>query len=408
LEAAHDAAVASKFLPRLSLCLGQWPQPRNKQAPAPDGAGIVFSAALSIALTMPKFLNSSPIHALIPLIFLATLLYLGYLIMREFFLSLSWAIIIAYVAWPPYQWLRRKLNDRATLSAAAMTAVIAALIALIFSWLVAMLQNEIKFAYQALLENLGQDHHALPKALAAIPWLGDYLQSWLDRLTADQDGLARQLLDWAKQWFGQFAQFLGGVGRYVMHLGFVLVTVFFCFRDGKEVAGQLHQGLAHFLGEYRHVYLQAAGDTTRAVVYGIVMAALGQGVTASIGYAVAGVQAPVLFGMITFVLALIPMGAMLVWIPISLSLLASGQFWPGIGLLAWGVMVISTVDNIIRPLVISGTSQVPFLVVMFGVFGGLTAFGVIGLFLGPVILSVLLAVWEAWLQQQTEHITYGK
>lgn len=351
---------------------------------------------------MPKFPNNSPIPALIPLIFLAVLLYLSYLIMREFFLSLTWAIIIAYVAWPPYQWLRRKLNDKATLSAGVMTAVIAALVTLIFSWLVAMLQNEIKFAYQALLENLSQDHHPLPKAVATIPWLGDYLQAWLDRMTADKDGLARQLLDWAKLWFGQFAQFLGGVGRYVMHLGFVLVTAFFCFRDGKQVAGQLHQGLAHFLGEYRQVYLQAAGDTTRAVVYGIVMAAFGQGVTAGIGYAAAGVQAPVLFAMITFVLALVPMGAMLVWIPIGLSLLASGQIWPGIGLLAWGVMVISTVDNIIRPLVISGTSQVPFLVVMFGVFGGLTAFGVIGLFLGPVILSVLLAVWNAWLKQQTE------
>jgi P-type Ca2+ transporter type 2C len=90
----------------------------------------------------------------------------------------------------------------------------------------------------------------------------------------------------------------------------------------------------------------------------------------------------------------------LIWVPVSFGLMLSGQLWQGIGLFLWGLFVISTVDNVIRPLVISGAGRIPFLVVLFGVFGGLTAFGVIGLFLGPIILSVLLAVWKAWLKQQ--------
>jgi Ca2+-transporting ATPase len=281
-----------------------------------------------------------------------------------------------------------------------MTAIIAAVITLTLYWLAAMLQNEIKMAYQTLVESFARGPYQLPEAIRLIPWLGHYLQDWLDRLSSDRAGVAAMLVDWAKQWLGEFAQFLGGVGHYMMNLGFILVTVFFCFRDGKEVIRQLQQGLICFLGEYQQVYLQAAGDTTRAVVYGIVLAAIGQGITAGIGYAVAGVQAPVLFGTVTAVLALIPMGAMLVWLSIAVMLLATGQVWPGIGLLLWGFLAISTVDNVIRPIVISGASQVPFLVVMFGVFGGLSAFGVVGLFLGPVILSVLLAVWQAWLKQQ--------
>jgi Ca2+-transporting ATPase len=99
------------------------------------------------------------------------------------------------------------------------------------------------------------------------------------------------------------------------------------------------------------------------------------------------------------------MGATLVWLPISVGLILAGEFWHGVGLLLWGVFAISTVDNVIRPLVISGAGRIPFLVVLFGVFGGLSAFGAIGLFLGPIILSVLLAVWRAWLKERKESVT---
>jgi Ca2+-transporting ATPase len=131
-----------------------------------------------------------------------------------------------------------------------------------------------------------------------------------------------------------------------------------------------------------------------------VLAATGQGLVAGIGYAVVGVKAPLLFGIITALLAMVPMGATLVWMPLAISLILTDQLWAGIGLMLWGILVISTVDNVIRPIVISGASRMPFLVILFGVLGGLSAFGVVGLFLGPVILSVLMAVWKAWLDQQ--------
>jgi Ca2+-transporting ATPase len=182
----------------------------------------------------------------------------------------------------------------------------------------------------------------------------------------------------------------------------MLVMLFFCFRDGDAAVEQLHQGLVRFLGKYQHVYLRAAGYTARAVVYGLVLAALAQGIVAGLGYAFAGVRAPVMFGAVTALLALVPMGATLVWAPLGLGLIANDHLWQGLGLIMWGVLVVSTVDNVIRPLVISGASRVPFLIVMFGVLGGLSAFGPIGLFLGPVILAVLQAVWQAWIQQQQQ------
>lgn len=351
---------------------------------------------------MNDFQKNKSIRELIPGILLAGLLVLGFMVLREFLLTLIWAFIITYVTWPPYRWLRRRLNDSATLSAAIMTLIIAAIIFLAAYGLADMLKDELQVAYQSLAVNFNQEDYRLPDSIRQLPWLGSYLQEWLDRLINDRASAAAQITNWAKQWLGEFATFLGGIGRYVMKLGVILVTVFFCFRDGKEAIRQLHQGLIRSLGKYLAVYLQAAGNTTRAVVYGLVLAAMSQGVMAGFGYAAAGIKAPVLFAIITALLALIPMGATLVWLPIGISLVLTDQLWPGIGLLLWGFLVISTVDNVIRPIVISGASRMPFLVVLFGVLGGLSAFGAVGLFLGPVILSVLLAVWKAWLEQQ-EH-----
>lgn len=348
---------------------------------------------------MNKFLHDFPLKYAVPGILIACLVWLGYAVLRNFLPIITWAFIIAYVMWPPYQWLKAKLNHNATLSAAVMTGVISTVITLAIYWLVSVLQVEVKVIYQILLTNFAHPPKQLPDSISQIPWLGHYLQQYLDQLNADEAGVKTQLVDWAKQWLGELGNFLRGVGRYIMRLGFILVTLFFCFRDGQQVIKQLRQGLGYFLGEYQNIYLQAAGDTARAVVYGLVLAALGQGLMAGIGYSVAGVNAPALLGAITALLAMVPMGATLVWLPVSFGLILSSQVWHGIGLLVWGVFAISTVDNVIRPLVISGAGRIPFLVVLFGVFGGLTAFGAVGLFLGPIILSVLLAVWQAWLRQ---------
>ena len=233
---------------------------------------------------MNDLLGNKPMRYLIPGILLAGLLILSFMVLREFLLTLVWAIIIVYVMWPPYQWLRRQLKDQASLSAAVMTAIIAAVIFLIVYWLVAMLQDETKIAYQSLVDNFTQGPYQLPDFVSRIPWLGDYLQEKIDRLANDRAEVAMQFADWAKQWLGEFAKFLGGVGQNVIKLGVVLVTVFFCFRDGKEIIKQLQQGLVRFLGKYQHLYLQAAGITVRAVVYGLVLAALGQGMLAGFGY----------------------------------------------------------------------------------------------------------------------------
>ena len=351
-------------------------------------------------MAMDEFLRNSLIKYAVTVVLLTILAWLSYSVLREFLRIITWALIIAYTMWPPYQWLKVKFKHNATLSASVMTGLIASFISFTVYWLANILQSELTVVYQVLLMNIAHPPKQLPNNIIQIPWFGHYLQGYLDQLNTDEAGVKAQISDWAKQWLGEFGKFLRGVGRYIMELGFILVTLFFCFRDGQHASMELRQGFSNYLGEDLNVYIKAACDTARAVVYGLVLAALGQGLVAGIGYAFVGVDAPVFFGAITALLAIVPMGASLVWLPLSLGLLLSDDLWHGISLLLWGILAISTVDNVIRPLVISGTGHIPFLIVLFGVFGGLSAFGVVGLFLGPIILSVLQAVWKTWLKQQ--------
>jgi Ca2+-transporting ATPase len=348
-------------------------------------------------------MQTSPRHtqlkSLIPIILLVILLWLSYQVLGAFLLSLIWAFILAYVTWPLYQKVLQKLQGQRLWSATLMTTVISVIILGLIYGLAGLLQNEIRSGYQVLYQTLQKGDLTLAEEIRNLPGVGHYFQHWIDQINQDKAKMMLQAIDWLKQWLGNFATFLGSIGHYFFRLAIVLVTLFFCYRDGDEAINQLRKGLLQFLGDDQDVYLKAAGHTTRAVVYGMVLAALSQGLLAGVGYAFAGVQAPVLFGAITALLALVPMGATLVWVPIGIALILTGHIWAGAGLLIWGITVVSTVDNVIRPIVISGASKVPFLIVMFGVLGGLTAFGAIGIFLGPVILAVLQAVWQQWLKK---------
>ena len=346
------------------------------------------------------FLRTKTVAKVIPLLLLIGLCFLSITIIKDYLIPIIWAIIIAYVLWPAYQILRQQLNNKDNLSAAMMTGLIGVFISLTVYWLIDLIQIEFSTAYQSIINGFNPEKYQLHNILAKLPWLNTSIKTWIAKLHIDENQLLSQLSILVKQGLGQFTQAIDHISKNALKLGAFSVTLFFCFRDGELFIQQLQQGLLKFLGPYQAVCIQATQDTTRAVVCGLVLAALGQGIVAGIGYYFAGVSAPALFGALTALLAIIPMGAILVWLPISVGLILLDQTWPGVGLLLWGFCVISTIDNVIRPLVISGSSSTPILIVLLGILGGLNAFGVIGLFLGPIILAVLLAVWKTWVAQQ--------
>ena len=319
---------------------------------------------------------------------LGALFMLGYLVLGWFIAPAIWAAILAYVTWPLYTRLRSVMHGYAMTSAVVMTLLLTTAFVLPLLWLITLMQREFVIAYQAASAYMSDGPHRLPDLITSLPWIGSRLQHFLDQITTDPAALRDQLASLARQWQGELG------------LGFALLTLVFVYRDGESLLDQVRRVLRRFLGTRVDGYIVAIGNTTTAVLYGLVLTALAQGLLAGVGYWFAGVRAPVLFGALTALIALMPFGTPFVWGALGLWLLFSGQTLQGIGLLLWGTLVVSSVDNLIRPLVISTATQIPFLLVMFGVIGGLAAFGLIGMFIGPVIVAVLLAVWREWLEER--------
>ena len=332
-------------------------------------------------------------------ILLGGLLVLSYAVLHPFIVPVAWAGIIAYATWPLYRRLRASMRRYPTLAALLMTLMLTAALVLPALWLASLLRTELGTAISTVTGAIRAGTLALPDFIRNLPWAGDALQRLLEQLTGDPENFGTQMNTWVRQGLDQAVALIGDVGRNAAKLGFALITVFFFYRDGDKVLRQVQKVLRRSLGERVDGYLVAVGSMTKAVVWGLVATALAQGVVAGLGYWWAGVAAPILLSAVTALIAMIPFGTPFAWGSIGIWLLISGDTVGGIGLLLWGALVVSWVDNLVRPLVISNATRIPFVLVMFGVLGGLAAFGLVGLFLGPVVLAVLMAVWREWMEE---------
>lgn len=332
-------------------------------------------------------------------LFLFGLFFLFYRVLRLFLAPVAWALILAFVTWPIYTRLRAAVGGNATLSAVIMTILLSTAFVLPLLWMIASLQQEFILAYKTVSAYL-REGHLLPEAVRNLPWIGERLQDWMNRWAINPAEVRGQILGWAERSLGEVTDLLGGVGRNAAKMGLAVVTVLFVYRDGESLLQQVRTVSHRFIGGRANAYLAAIGATTKAVLYGLLLTALAQGTLAGIGYWAAGVHAPVLLGALTALIALLPFGAPVIWVSLGVWLIVSGNMWQGVGLLIWGALVVSWVDNLIRPLVISSAAKIPFLLVMFAVLGGLAAFGLVGLFVGPIVVAVMLAVWREWVEEE--------
>jgi len=331
---------------------------------------------------------------------LVGLVLLGFEVLQTFIVPFVWAAILAFVCWTPYLWLTRKWGGRRTWSALCMTLLVTAAVIVPTAWLVILLRTEAVAAYAAVNESLASGPR-LPEFLFRLPLgIGAWLQNYDQQLIANPGALRASLHTLFNNSYGAIGSVVGDVGRNLAKLFISMISLFFVFRDGDAFAAQARALLERFVGERVHGYLQAAGATVKAVLISLVLCALAQGVLAGLGYWVAGVRAPVFAAAVTGIAAMIPFAVPFVWGGIVAWLYLSGHTAAATGLLLWCLLVVSWIDNLIRPLVIGHATRVHFLLVMFGVLGGLGAFGLVGLFVGPVILAVLAAIWREWLVSQ--------
>ena len=337
-------------------------------------------------------------------LFLAGLMVLSYRVLELFMVPVAWAIVLVSVTWPAYGPLRRVMGKYVGLSSLVMTLLLGLTFALPLLWVIYQLRAEVPAAYNTAVELLGQGPEILPPSVARLPGIGPELERLLALFSEDPAALRAQMLQWMKPWVDQSLGFLGDIGLTAFKFSFALLTAFFFYRDGEYLLDRFGRLLHGLLGERAGAYLTAVGGTIRAVLYGLVLTALAQGALAGVGYWATGVRAPAMLGVLTAIFALIPFGTPLVWGAVSLWLLASGETLAAAGLAIWGGLVVSQIDNLLRPMVISSATRIPYILVLFGVLGGISAFGLVGLFLGPIVIAVLLAVWREWIEEQPEPI----
>jgi len=328
------------------------------------------------------------------------LFYLSFQVLKYFIVPVLWAAIIAYITWPLYHSVQKLCGPRPTLSATLMISMVVLVVGIPLTFAIFMLQHEGRNLFYELQKQVFSGHLDVPQFIRDLPIIGKEVTRTLKEINTDPNSIIQNVSGWFQSHLNYGRLVLSEISKNIFKLCFAVMSLFFFYRDGQTILNQVSKALEMVIGPRIHHYLDTISETTRAVVYGVGLTAIAQALLAGLSYFVAGVPNPMVLTIVTFIFALIPFGPPVAYSAVSLWLFSQGQTIEAIGVMVWGVCVVSTADNVIRPLVISGATQIPFLLIMFGVLGGLASFGMVGLFVGPVILAVLLAIWREWLHEQ--------
>jgi predicted PurR-regulated permease PerM len=322
------------------------------------------------------------------------------LVLRPFVSALLWAVVLCFSSWPLYRRLLGLLGNRRTLAALLMTLAMILIVLLPFIIIGATLADNINQLTDAAKTWAQNGPPGPPEWLARIPIVGAKATAYWQELTANTAALwehAQQIIKPVSTWLLHASLALGGG---LLQLALSIFIAFFLFRDGVAAASQLTLGVERISGEQGKHLLTVAGQTIRGVVYGILGTSLIQAVTTGIGLFIAGVPGAALLALLAFFASILPIvGTGLVWVPAALWLFHQGADGWGIFLLVWGVGV-SSLDNFVKPWLISQGSDMPFILIFFGVIGGALAFGFIGVFLGPTLLAVGYRLTQEWISSR--------
>lgn len=335
-------------------------------------------------------------------ILLLVLFGASFWVMAPFWSALFWGAVLAFASWPLMRLLTRALGGRESLAAGILTLGWMLLVAVPLVWLGFNLADHVRDAV-ALIKDVQVD--GLPEAptwLGSIPFVGERLVGMWDSI--DQQGAA--LMVTIKPYLGQVGNWLlarsAQIGGGILELTLSLVFVFFFYRDGPRLAMFVHRLLERLIGDRAGYYIDLVAGTVQRVVNGVIGTAAAQALLALIGFLIAGVPGALVLGIVTFLLSLIPMGPPLVWIPATAWLVWKGDYTCAVFLGVWGTFIISGVDNVLKPYLISRGGNLPLVIVLLGVFGGLIAFGFIGLFIGPTLLAVAYSLLTDWSATQAQ------
>ena len=328
---------------------------------------------------------------------LVTALVLGfafYSIIQPFLGPLVWAVFVAFLLNPLHRRLTTALRNRPQMSAFTLTMLTLVVFVGPLTALSAAFATQVGELIQYVQTTVADRSNVLD--ITKVPWIQTGL-AWLD--TTFNINI-EQVRGWfirgtqeSLQWLAGFGGkvFVGAMGTVI---GFVLMLfiLFFFIRDGDEML-ETTKDLIPMSRVYKQQLFDHVGSVTKAMVVGTGVTALIQGALVGIAFLIVGLPSPLVFGVIAAIVSLLPFGGTaIVWVPAALVLAGRGLWWQTIFMVVWGAALVSMVDNIVRPMLVSRGAKVGTLTVFIGVLGGLSAFGAVGLFLGPVVLALILAL----------------
>ncbi len=313
------------------------------------------------------------------------------------------ATVIAVASWP--------LRER-SLPKLGRTLTATALVLVLICFLVLPILAALLYAFHELRDwiswgfRINTTGTPPPHWLVDLPQVGGWINEKWSATIGHPGGLGELVQLISGENIGSIYRGVLTAGSTAFHLFlnlvFMLIALFVFYRDGDRVVEQIDRVGRRILPERWNRLSRIAPATISATVTGMTLIAIGEGVVLGVAYWIAGLPSPVTFAVITAVMALIPGGAPLAFTLASLYLVASGSTWAGFGLFAWGTVELFIVDKTIRPMLVGGPVRLPFLPTFFGLIGGVKTMGIVGLFVGPVLMALLMSIWREWQREIRE------
>ncbi len=320
------------------------------------------------------------------------------LVLQPFITGLLSAAILCFSTWPIYFRLEQLLRGKSWLAALTMTLVIVLLLVVPLALIAGAFVDEAPGLVERGRELVAEGLPLPPDWVAGIPLVGDSLDAGWRELVGSKSKLNEALLRLANPAREILVKTGFIIGEGVLQFTLIAFVSFFFYRDGAALVQAIHNALNRVAGGMTEGLMQTVGGTINSVVYGIIGTALAQGLAGLVGFLLAGVPGALLLGFLTTLLSIVPAGPPLIWGGATVWLFYENELGWAVFMAMWGFFVISGIDNVVKPMLISRGSSLPFILVLFGVFGGVLAFGFVGIFLGPTLLAVGFNLARQWME----------
>lgn len=320
------------------------------------------------------------------------------LVLKPFIVGIIFAAIVCVCTWPLYQRILRKCRNRPTLASLIMTLGMILVVVVPFAMLAASLANNVPTLIDAGKQMLSGGPPAPPAWVKTVPLVGEQADAYWHRLTENRDELrtlGQKLAEPAKNFLITTVQVFG---EGILQLTLVVFVCFFLYRDGDRLAGAVRATADKLAGGMGGRLVAIVNGTVVGVMFGMIGTAAAQALLALIGFLIAGVPAAFMLAAAVFFLSMVPVGPPLIWGGAAAWLYYGGETGWAIFMVLWGALVVSSVDNFLKPILISRGSNMSLALVFLGVLGGVLAFGFIGIFLGPTLLAVGVTLLKQWTQ----------